>query len=60
MWKKFLCWSLGHKTMVKGFTGQTLPHNGVEDKLYKWQREKYCIRCGEEVWKNGGSNTTIS
>ena len=51
MLKKFICWWLGHKTMVKAFTGNVITTNGIDDRLYKWQREKYCVRCGVEVWK---------
>ncbi len=50
MWMRYLCWVLGHKTMLKAFTGNVLVNNGVEDKLFKWERSKYCIRCGVEVW----------
>lgn len=52
MWIKFKCWWFGHKTMVKAFTGNILKDGtGLDILLYKWQREKYCIRCGVEVWK---------
>lgn len=44
------CKIVGHKTMVKAFTGNKLDQNGVEMLLYKWQREQYCIRCGYDVW----------
>jgi len=48
----FLCWLFGHKTMVKAYTGNVMESNGIEDKLFIWRREKYCTRCGVEVWKN--------
>ncbi len=52
MWNKFLCWLLGHKVMIKAFTGNTLPYKnylGMELKtnLYKWEKQKHCLRCGK-------------
>lgn len=53
MWKKFFCWAIGHKVMVKAFTGNSIVGTGTltgqEEKMlmYKWQREPYCLRCGQ-------------
>lgn len=57
MWTRFRCWWLGHKIMIKAFTGETyLISNrliGGDEKcsLYKWQRERYCARCGYDTQK---------
>jgi hypothetical protein len=56
MWNKFLCWWLGHKTMIKGYTGEksrVLHPMGHEYDVnfYKWERQRYCLRCGKEIWK---------
>ncbi len=54
MLQKLLCRVWGHKTMLKGYTGQTIVIDGVFDRnlthpLYRWERQRYCIRCGVKV-----------
>lgn len=56
MWRKLLCWVIGHRLMVKAFTGNTVkgtnPLTGQSDDvilLYRWQREPRCIRCGKTI-----------
>jgi hypothetical protein len=49
MWMKFKCWWFGHKTMAMILTGEILKVNGVDIKLCRWERQKYCIRCGIEI-----------
>lgn len=39
MIKRFICWLWGHKTMLKAFTNDT---------FYKWEKQRFCIRCGKE------------
>ena len=59
MWIKFLCWWLGHKIMVKAFTGETymitnrLTMQDERCSLYKWQRESRCTRCGKAIPEEG-------
>jgi len=50
MWIKFFCWLLGHKTIAKALTGEILKVNEIDIRLYRWERQKYCMRCGVEVW----------
>lgn len=53
----WLCRILGHRTMLKAFTGNiikiTHPLNMYPQNVptYKWERQRYCIRCGVDVWK---------
>ena len=54
MLQKLLCWLLGHKTMFKAATGETLVADGAFDRnvrfpLMKWERSEYCLRCGKKV-----------
>lgn len=44
---RFVCWLFGHHTMLKACTGNEI--DGFI--LYKWERHRYCVRCGKEVWK---------
>ena len=57
MIQKFLCWFFGHKTVLKAYTGQTLTadttfEKDVKHPLYKYERSKFCIRCGVMVHKD--------
>jgi len=54
MIQKFLCWLFGHKTVVKAYTGQTLVADSHFERdfkhlLYRWERSKFCLRCGKIV-----------
>lgn len=54
MLQKLLCWLLGHKTMFKAATGEVLVSDSAFDRdvkhaLMKWERSKYCLRCGTQV-----------
>lgn len=44
---RFVCWFGGHKTVAKAYTGRILEANGREHKLYKWEKQSYCLRCGK-------------
>ena len=52
---KFICWVWGHSSMLKMFTGDTMISTsrltGGDEKvmLYKWVKQKNCIRCGKEI-----------
>ena len=55
MLHKFLCWLLGHKTMIKAYTGhkQRMLHplgHECDVTMYRWERQRFCLRCGHEVW----------
>ncbi len=54
MIKELICWLWGHKTVHKGYTGETMRQsNGfgmaVDVALYTFTRTKFCTRCGKEV-----------
>jgi len=54
MIQKLLCWLLGHKTVYKAATGQTLVADGAFDRdirypLMRWERSEFCLRCGKKV-----------
>lgn len=54
MIKKLLCLVWGHETVVKAFTGQTYQTasyigNPLSVSLYKWERQRFCLRCGNDV-----------
>lgn len=55
MMLRLICTLWGHKVMLKVFTGNIirLTHPGFLYKsdvsTYKWERQKYCLRCGKEV-----------
>jgi len=54
MIQKLLCWLFGHKTVVKAYTGQTLVADSHFERdfkhlLYRWERSKFCLRCGKIV-----------
>ena len=55
MIKKLICLIWGHKFMVKAYTGQQYevinrltgcPEIG---NYYKWERQKFCLRCGADI-----------
>lgn len=57
MIQKLLCWLLGHKTVFKAATGDVLVAadgfgQDVKYPLAKWERSKFCLRCGEVVHKD--------
>lgn len=53
MIKKFICFIWGHKVVHKAFTGNTMPSinklTGQKEDilLYKWEKSKFCTRCGK-------------
>jgi len=52
MIKKILCFLLGHKIVIKAFTGKTMEQtdmvgNPVTSSMYVWKRMDYCVRCGK-------------
>ncbi|HUV56344.1 MAG TPA: hypothetical protein VMV84_03845 [Dehalococcoidales bacterium] len=54
MLKRFLCWLLGHKTIYKGYFGETVKIDTAFDKdqvvpVLKWERSSFCLRCGKPV-----------
>ena len=54
MLQKLLCFLLGHKTVVKAYTGETITGDTTFDRdvkhlCYKWQRLSFCVRCGKAV-----------
>ena len=54
MIKKLICLLWGHKTVHKGYTGETMRQsNGfgmtVDVALYQFTRTRFCTRCGKEV-----------
>ncbi len=54
MIQKFLCWSLGHKTMFKVATERILVADTAFDRdvkhtVLRWERSKFCLRCGTLV-----------
>lgn len=54
MIKRFLCWLWGHEVLAKAYTGETFAatnYMGDEHRvsLYRWERQKWCLRCGKEV-----------
>ena len=55
MWIKFLCWAYGHNIMLKAMTGRVIKVIEKDDTyahdvpLYKWEKQKNCVRCGKEV-----------
>ena len=58
MLKWLLCLILGHKRMSKAFTGNTMLTEGITGErrvaLYKWERNKYCPRCGKDLGVKDG------
>lgn len=57
MIQKILCWLLGHKTVYEAATGHVIVADGAFDRdikypLVKWERSKFCLRCGEIVHKD--------
>lgn len=54
MIKYLICLIWGHKTVHKAFTGKKidcigLAGNEYTKSLYKFQRTKYCTRCGKPI-----------
>ena len=55
MLKKLWCYLWGHVSVVKAYTGSTvvitdrLSGNAIVVPTYKWEKQKYCVRCGKEV-----------
>lgn len=57
MIKKLICWLWGHKTVVKAYTGKTYQTascagNPLSVSLYKWERTRFCLRCGDDVHRS--------
>lgn len=53
MLKKLICFMLGHKTVLKAYTGNTVQARGVLGNdftisLYEWRRMDFCVRCGKK------------
>ena len=44
-----LCWWLGHKVICKALTGEKMTINGNEIRMFRWERQPYCLRCGHET-----------
>lgn len=49
-----LCKVFGHKIVLKAYTGQTMLATNylgqtLTVSLYKWERQKFCTRCGKPV-----------
>ena len=59
MIKHLICWLWGHKTVHKAYTGETMPHHDmllnqvIQAPLYKWERTKFCTRCGCDAAPEG-------
>ena len=54
MIQKLLCWLFGHKTMFRAAIGRTLTvdtpfERDMKIPLVKWERSKFCLRCGTKV-----------
>lgn len=55
MIKRLICWIWGHKIIVKAYTGHTMPvTNPLTEAeqnvaMYKWEKMKFCLRCGKDV-----------
>jgi len=54
MIKKLICFLWGHKTVVKAYTGNTIPsYNALgmsaPSMAYTLKRLPYCKRCGRDV-----------
>ena len=54
MGKRLICWLWGHDTVRKAYTGQMLDTvgqlgNRYTVSLYKWEKSKFCLRCGKEA-----------
>jgi len=54
MWVKFRCWLLGHKIMLKAFTGETMERTDrlggtYTAAMYHWRRQECCARCGKRI-----------
>lgn len=52
--KKLICFLLGHKTVLKAYTGNKYQAVGMLGNeftvsLYEWKRMDFCIRCGKSV-----------
>jgi hypothetical protein len=60
MIKKLICWLLGHKFIVKVFTGrvQTVATYGghCDVEYYKWVQSPFCLRCGNKNPNLKGGN----
>lgn len=55
MIKALICLVWGHKTVVKAYTGETYETcsyggNPLSVSLYKWERQRFCLRCGDDVY----------
>lgn len=51
MLKALLCWLLGHRFVVKAYTGETMQvTNGLgtplTDSMFNYERRNFCCRCG--------------
>ena len=65
MIKKLLCWLWGHKTVVKAYTGETMIADGAFDRdvkhpLYRWERSKFCTRCGKSIHQDEEAKIAVS
>lgn len=56
-----ICRLLGHKIVVKAYTGKTYETcsyggNPLTVSLYKWERQRFCLRCGDDVHPRSAAN----
>lgn len=63
MIKALICLLWGHKTVVKAYTGQTYETcsyagTPLSVSLYRWQRQRFCLRCGDDVHPNSAAEST--
>lgn len=54
MLKRLICYLWGHKVIVKAYTGDVvhqtdrLTLNVVEVPMYRWEKQKFCLRCEKD------------
>ena len=54
MLKRLICYWWGHKVVIKAYTGEKIrvfdKFTGQETDvmLYRWEKQKHCVRCGKE------------
>lgn len=63
MIKALICLLWGHKTVVKAYTGQTYQTasylgDPLTVSLYRWERQRFCLRCGLDANETKDPGTT--
>lgn len=55
MLKRLICYWWGCKVMMKTYTGEKIrtldrfSGQEVDIMLYRWEKQKFCVRCGKET-----------